>query len=511
MGIRGKILLGVWLLTLGLSTWTEAAQEKILVSHLPGPPDLLDPAKCSNLRCVAVMWPIYEPLVDLSKDPREIVPRLAESWVVSPDGLTYTFRLRKGVTFHDGSAFDATAAKISLERNFLKGSRFYTADPPNVREKLLDVLIKEVIVQGEHTLRITLKDRKFHRLVVVPMVSPEALAKHGRKLGEHPVGTGPFRFVRWTDEEIRVAANPGYWGGRPKLDEISFRIIPQWERTMQEFLAGRIDFSREVEPLYLERIVTNPMTKLIRVPALSLYYLGFNLSRKPFDDIRVRQAFTKAIDIERIVLFVSRGTAVPAYGPIPPDAEGYDATLKKSRYDPEGARRLLREAGYPTGLRASLLVSVASGFISELAQAIKADLAKVGVTVDLVPTSGYQPLVKDVRKGEGDLFIYNWFATFTDPEIFLLPNFGTGSVDNLTRYSNPQVDGLLEQARSAREPVERMESYRKAQSIIVADAPVVFLFHTIRVSAYNVRVSGLELNLHSFPVDRFLGVGVRSE
>ncbi|MGH7322257.1 MAG: ABC transporter substrate-binding protein [Candidatus Rokuibacteriota bacterium] len=506
-----KAFVGVSLLALAWASGIQAAQDKVLVYHLPAPPDLLDPAKCSNLRCQAVMWPIYEALVDLSRDSKGVLPGLAESWVVSRDGLTYTFRLRKGVTFHDGTAFDAMAAKINLERNFLKGSRFYTAEPPNVREKVLAGAIRDVIVQDEHTLTITFKDRKLHLLFLVPMVSPEALAKQGRKLGEHPVGTGPFKFIRSTEDEVRLAANPGYWGGRPKLDEISFRIIPQWERTMQEFLAGRIDFSREVEPLYLERIMANPATKLIRVPALSIYYLGFNLSRKPFDDIRVRQAVTKAIDIERMVLFVSRGTAVPAYGPIPPAADGYDPALKKPRFDPEGARRLLREAGHASGLRASLLVNVASGFVSEIAQAVKADLAKIGVAVEVVPISGYPTLVKDVRRGEGDLFIYNWFSLSPDPEIFLLPNFRTASVDNLTRYSNPQVDALLDQAATPRDSTERLELYRKAQTIIVNDAPMVFLLHSVRVSAHHARVSGLDLNVHSFPIDRFVRVDTRPE
>ncbi len=509
MGGNRTSLIVMCLLGLGFSSWAHAAPERVFTYHLAAPPDLLDPAKCSNLRCQRVMWPIYEPLVNLSKDSKTVVPGLAESWEVSPDGLTYTFQLRKGVTFHDGAPFNAMAARINLERNFLKGGRFYTDDPPNVREKVLAGLIKEIVVRDEHTLIIALKNRKVHLLILASMVSPEALAKYGNKLGEHPVGTGPFKFLHWTTDEIRLAANPDYWGGKPKLEEISFRIISQAEKTMKEFLGGRIDFLPEVEPVYLERIIANPAAKLMRVPTLSIFYLGFLLDRKPFDDIRVRQAIANAIDVDRAVLFTARGMAVPAYGPLPPGTEAYDPELKKPRYHPQVAKRLFKEAGHSGGLRLSLVFNADWGFLSELAQAIKADMRLVGITVELVPVSGWKELVAAARKGTADLFIYNWFSVFTDPEIFLVPNFQTGSVDNLTRYSNPKVDALLEQARAPMESSARIELYRNAQRIIVNNAPMVFLFHEVRLSASHTRVSGLELNVHSQPIDRFSRIELR--
>jgi peptide/nickel transport system substrate-binding protein len=511
MDVRVRKLVVICLLIFGLASWAEAAQEKVFVYHLSAPPDLLDPAKCNNLRCQRVMWPIYEPLVNLSKDSKTVAPGLAESWEVSSDRLTYTFRLRKGVTFHDGTPLNAEAAKINLERNFLKGSRFYTADPPNVREKVLSGLIKEITVRDEHTLVVTLRNEKLHLLFLAPMVSPAALAKYGTKVGEHPVGTGPFKFSRWANQEILLEANRDYWGGRPKLDKVAFQIISQSEKMMQEFLAGRIDFIPEVEPVYLEQIIANPTTKLIRVPTLSISYLGFYVDRKPFQDPRVRKAITKAIDIERAILFISRGMGVPAYGPIPPGADAYDPELKGQRYSPDEARQLLHEAGYSSGLKVSLLYNAHWGFLSELAQAIKTDLGKVGVTVDLVQMPGWKELVAEARKGAGDAFTYIWYSLFTDPEIFLLPNFQTGSVDNLTRYSNLKVDSLLKQAQAPMEPPARLEIYRQAHRIIVEDAPIVPLFHEIRVSSYNARVTGLELNIHSLPIDRFAGVDIRGK
>ncbi|HET7853383.1 MAG TPA: ABC transporter substrate-binding protein [Candidatus Methylomirabilis sp.] len=506
----------IWFLMSGLLFGTfaaevGAAQEKVLVYHLSAPPDLLDPVKCNNIRCQRVMWPIYEPLVNLSKDSRTAVQGLAESWEVSLDGLTYTFHLRKGVTFHDGTPFTAEAVKINLERHFLKGSPFYTADPPNVREKVLGGLIKDIVVRDAHNLVIILKNQKLHLLFLAPMVSPAALAKYGTKVGQHPVGTGPFKFSRWTTQEVLLEAHRDYWGGRPKLDRVVFQILSQPEKAMQEFLAGKIDFIPEVEPTYVERIIASPSTRLIRVPTLSIFYLGFYTDRKPFQDPRVRKAITKAVDIERAILFISRGMGVAAYGPIPPGADAYEPELARPRYDPEEARRLLREAGYTSGLRMSLLFSAHWGFLSELAQAIKTDLGKIGVTVDLVEMPGWKELVAEARKGVGDAFTYVWYSFFTDPEIFLLPNFQTGSVDNLTRYSNPKVDSLLKEAQAPIVPMARIELYRQAQRMIVEDAPIVPLFHEVRVSAYNTRVTGLELNIHSLPVDRFARVDISGE
>jgi peptide/nickel transport system substrate-binding protein len=503
-----KRLLVVLALLTAASTATAA--DRTFVYHLNGPPDALDPAKCSNQRCARVMWALYEPLVNLGPDAKSIVPGLAESWEASPDGLRYTFRLRRGVTFHDGTRFNAAAAQANIERNYLRGSRFYTEDPPNVRERAIGGLVKEVIAVDEHTVTVVLKNRQVHLLFQVPMVSPEALARQGGRVGDHPVGTGPFRFTRRNDQEIILTANDAYWGGRPKIDRLTFRIVRESERTLQEFLAGRLDFLPEVEPLYLERIVANPTTELIRVPTLSVYYVGLRTDRKPFQDIRVRQAISKAVDVERAVLFIGRGTAVPAYGPIPPGAESYDPAVKRNQYDPAAARRLLQEAGYGGGLHVSLLFNAGWGFFGELAQTIKADLQKVGVAVELVPQPGYRELVAEVRQGRADMFMYNWFSILGLSEIFLGSLFSAASPENLTRYGNPRVDALLTQARDAMNEGAREDLFRRAQRLIIDDAPMVFLFHEVRVSAFNKRVTGLELNSQSYPVDRFVRLDVRS-
>jgi peptide/nickel transport system substrate-binding protein len=503
-----RIVLGLLALLL-ITGEAGGAPDKVFVCHLNGAPEGLDPVKCINQRCLRVMWAIYEPLVNLSKDSRTIVPGLAESWEVSPDAHVYTMKLRRGVKFHDGTPFNAAAAKANLERNFVKTSAFYTAAPPNVREEMLSGLIRSIAVEDDHTLTLTLKSNKPHVLSLIGMVSPDALARRGASIGDHPVGTGPFKFVRRAGDEIRLAANRDYWGGRPLLDEISFKIITQSDRTMQEFLAGRLHFIPEIEPLFLERIIVNPSAKLLRIPTLSTYYLGFRTDRAPFTDVRIRRALTAALDVDRTILFASRGMAVPAFGPIPPGADAYDPGIKRARYNPELARQLLKEAQVGE-LRLSLVVNADIGLLAELAQAIKADLGKVGVAVDLLPAAGWSELISDVRRGRGDLFIYARISLFTDPEPFLVGLFQTHAVENLSRYSNPRVDALLEQARGPVDAGARTDLYRRAQRMIVEDAPMVFLYHEVRVSAYDTRVHGLDLNVLSLPIDRFARIDLRT-
>jgi peptide/nickel transport system substrate-binding protein len=504
VGVFAAIALGLML------SAAEGAEEKTLVYHLNGPIESLDPAKSLNsLRARRVMWPIFESLVNLSGDSRAVLPELAESWDASADGLTYVFQLRRGVKFHDGTPFNAQAVKTNLERNYLKGSRFYTSDPANVREDLLVGLIREIVVQDDHSIRIGLKYPRMHLLYMVPLVSPDAMSRYGRNLAERPVGTGPFKFDRWAGDEIRLSAYGGYWGGRPKIDAISFKVIPQADKAMHEFLAGRLDVIPEVEPNHVERIIANPATRLVRVPTLSLYYLGFRTDRKPFDDVRVRQAISKAVDVERAILFISRGMGLAAFGPIPPGAEAHDMTLKKSQFNPDAARQLLGAAGKPD-LRVSMLYNAGWGFLAELAQAIKSDLGKAGVAVDLTPFANYKDLVTAIRQGQGDMFMYSWFTVLPDADVWLGRLFPSKAVDNLTGYRNPQVDAMLEQARGIANPSAREALYRRIQRMVVDDAPLLPLFHEVRVSAYNTRVSGLELNAQSFPLDRFTRVDLRA-
>jgi peptide/nickel transport system substrate-binding protein len=486
----------------------DATAQKVLRYHLTAAPDLLDPAKCNNQRCRRVMWPLFESLVDLSKD-RTITPGLAESWDIASDGLTYTFRLRKGVRFHDGTPFNATAAKLNLERNFLPGSAHYTSKPPNVREKLLTGAIRDIAMLDAHTIVIRFRRPQPQLLFLIPMVSPRSLERFASHLSRPPIGTGPFKFMKQTKDEVVLAANANYWGGRPKLDRLIFRVISDAEHTMEEFLAGRLDFIPEVEPVYLERLMADVRVRVRRVPTLSTYYLGFRTDLPPVNNVLVRQAIARGLNVKRMVLFVSRGLAVPAFGPIPPGGEAYDPNLETLLpYDPETARRLLREGGWTPRVSLTLAFNRGWGFMSELANAIQADLAKIDVSVQLAPKASWADLVAAARQGTAELFLYGWLTLLGDAEVWLSPLFESDAVDNLTRYRSAALDALLQQTRGPIDPTVRLDFYRRAQRLIVQEAPMAFLYHEVRVSAYRAHLSGVELNVESWPIDRFARIDV---
>src|SRR5256714_1288677 len=418
------------------------------------------------------MWPIFESLVDLSRE-RALAPGLAESWDAAPDGLTYTFRLRRGVRFHDGTPFTAVAAKLNLERNFLPTSPHYTASPPNVRQKVLAGLIRDISIVDPHTLTLRLRTPQVQLLFLIPMVSPQALARFGSDIARYPVGTGPFVFAKQNKDEVVLLANRDHWGGRPKLDRLVFRVIGDAERTMDEFLAGRLDFIPEVEPVYLERVVADAGVRVVRVPTLSTYYLGFRTDVAPLANLRVRQGITRALNTERAVLFVSRGLAVPAFGPIPPGGEAYDPDLKTmAPYDPDAARRLLRDGGWTPGTSLSLAFNAGWGFMSELAHAIKSDLAKVDGGGHLAPQASWTEVVTTARQGPSELFLYGWLTLLRDAEVWLSPLFQSDAIDNLTRYRNPAVDALLQQARGLADHTARLDLYRRAPRPLPPEAPI---------------------------------------
>jgi len=498
---RMKHLAMICLLVLGVTSGAEASKHKVLVYRLSGRPgELLDPAKCSNYRCRRVTWVIYENLGKFPEDSSKVLPALASSWEASPDGLTYTLHLRKGVTFHDGTPFNAEAAKINLER--------YVAIPGSEKDYSLLHLVRGVTVHDEHTLTVTLKHANADRLFRVPMVSPTALAKEGEKYGKHPVGTGPFRFARWTADEIRLAANSEYWGGRPKLDQISFPIINDMQTKMREFLAGHIDVIPFVGYNWLDRVRENPTTRFMRIPTNNVCYMGLYADRKPFQDPRVRQAMARGINIERVSLFLGQGRTIPARNLIPPGADGFDPELKRPPYHPDEAKRLLQEAGYTSGLKITLLYKLGASRYEVMAQTIKADLGRIGVGVELSGIEKWSKFKAKVRDGVGDAFVFCTHLMSLRPEDSLLRKFRG---NNLFRYHNAKVRDLLDEARRVKDRSGQIALYSKAHRIILDDAAIIPFYHMIRVAAYNTRVTGLKLNTDALPEDRFLGVDIGEE
>ncbi len=489
------------------------AAEKVLVYGLDGQPeDSLDSAKAESERSNHPLWLLCEALLNVSKDGQGIEPGLAESWTASSDGLRVSFKLRPNVSFHDGTAVDARAVKASFERQFRPGHELYSSEPPNVREKLLRELIDEIRVVDSSTVSLKLKYPGLHYLSQIDVISPAAARRLGRDFGRQPVCSGPFKLESRSDDRIVLIANDRYWGGRPKIDRVVFRAFDEPKVIVERLLSGDVDYTPTLrDTAYFERVMQSPQVTLLPVAALNVYYLGFYTERRPFNDARLRRAVVHAIDAPRIAIFLGRGAAIPARGPLPPGMKAYDSTARQAPYDQGRARALLAEGGYTAGPRLRLLHHNGIAIDAEVASAIRSDLGRVGIAVDLLGKPTWTDAAAALKARDGDMFLYSWHVRAPYPERILVPLFHSRApgATNLTHYQNPEVDKLLDEALRLPEGPDQRRGYSHAQKLIVEDAPMAFLYHATRMAVVGHRVQGLELNLGALPYDKLLKVDLR--
>ena len=493
--------------TLAIAAGPGLAADRPFVHRLSSEPDLLDPGKSNSLQADRVMWLLYDALTQLSADGTQMLPGLAERWEQSADGLTYTFTLRRNVRFHDGSVVDAQAVKVSYERQFLAGSPFYSTSPLNAYERVLSGLVKEIRVLDPLTVAITLHYPRPHQFALVKIVSPQALTRHGLHLTRTPVGTGPFRLERWNHNQIVLTPFTEAWHGRPRLNQVVFVFVPETQVAMERLEAGDYDLVSEVPPHLFERLAANPSLRLVKVGGLNVRFLGMQTERPALQDRRVREAIARAVDRERLATYLGRGAMLPARGPLPPASLGYDPQIRQPAHDPQRARALLQEAG--TGLTLRLLYNASLEDWSEVVQAVRSDLRKVGIGVELLGVRDWKSFHEERRKGEHDLYLYGWFVSTPDPERFLFPLFQSKSPDNFGHFSNTKVDELLAQARQPMEDARRLRLYREVTRLVVNEVPAIFLFHQISIAAHHARVAGLTMNLYGLPQDKLVNVEVR--
>jgi peptide/nickel transport system substrate-binding protein len=447
---------------------------------------------------------IYEGLFSLDRDNKPI-PMLAESHTVSKDGLTYTFKLRKGVSFHDGTPFNAQAVKFSIERQI---------NPEHPAAKLGKYPfanyffgnVKAVEVMDEGTVRFILKEARASFLAVLTagaasIVSPTAAMKSGLDYAALPVGTGPFKFASWDrGQRVVLEKNPAYWRFPVKVDRVIFRPVTEDQARLTELLTGALDLIVGTPPDFVGQLENHPKVTLQRQVGAHVWYLGFNNSKKPFDDKRVRQALNYAVNKEAIVRDVLKGTGAISKGPVLPGTWGDDGGIKPFPYDPERAKKLLAEAGFPNGFSTTLWVPESgSGMQSPVAMStvIQSNLKAVGVNVTL-QTMEWGAFLAKLRTKEQDLFALSWMAGSEDPDLVMYPllhsSQWTPTGPNRAMYKNPRFDEVLAQARLTTDQAKRAELYREAQRLIHDDPPWIFIDHEVQTAAFAKRVQGFKLH-----------------
>jgi peptide/nickel transport system substrate-binding protein len=296
--------------------------------------------------------------------------------------------------------------------------------------------------------------------------------------------------------------NDDYWGARGRSQTLVYRAIPDATTRVTELLTGGVDLILPIAPDFIERLERNPQIVVHRKTGLTVWYVGFNVEKKPFTDKRVRQALNHAVNKDAIVRDILKGTGVPAVGPLLPGTWAAEPGVKKYPYDPATAKRLLAEAGYPNGFEVELWVPESgSGMQSpvEMSTVIQSNLAAVGVKAPL-KTFEWGSYLGKLRSDAPAMFALSWFLKSEDPDLSLYPLFFSKNtpLPNRSNYANPDVDQLLVQARQLADRTKRAELYRRAQQIIVDDAPWVFVDHELQVVATRANVKGFKLHPSGF-------------
>ena len=458
-------------------------------------PDSLDPANTDSNPGEAIGRMMNNFLVRFDAKLR-LKPDLATSWTQSKDALTWTFKLRKGVKFHDGTPFNAEAVKYNFER-------FLGPEKP-LKASLHTPIIKSVEVVDESTVRFNLKvpfafflNNLAHSATA--LVSPAAHQKWGKDLTLHPVGTGPFKFVEWVrGDHITLARNDDYFEGKPRLDQIIIKTVREDSSRVLGLEAGDYDLIVRIPPEEVGRLRRNEKLRIDADQSNRALRIGINASRKPFDDVRVRQALNYAVDKESIVKNIYQGLAAVIPTMVGPLNTGY-APVKGYPYDPARAKKLLAEAGYPAGLKAALWTPKGRYLKDfELAQAVQQQLQAVGVEVSFqsFEWAAYLSLLKKPKdEAKHDLYLIGWSPSTGEARWGIFPITAcsqwrpTGSNDSF--YCNKDVDGLLERAVAATTLKERDDLLRKAQELLVQDPSSIYLLATKETVGVSRKIRGV--------------------
>jgi peptide/nickel transport system substrate-binding protein len=427
----------------------------------------MDPAKHSSYPTANILFNIFDPLVTLGADGK-FQPALALSWS-NPDPNTWRFKLREGLKFHNGEAFDANAVKYTFDRALDPAFKapYYSRISAIKSVEVVDPSTVDIKTEKPFpTMLYALYEAAFPALIVPPKYTADG-GTDG--LARKPIGTGPYRFVEWVkDDRVVLEANPEYWGGAPKIKKVTFRPIKETRTRIAEVKSGGVDLIADVPPEDVPGL-NRGETKIATTPSDILYFFAFDtLKPSPLQDKRVRQALNYAVDVNAIQKSILGGLGERIALTLPRTAFGYDPSWKPYPYDPAKAKALLAEAGFPQGFTIPLN-SRQGRYLKdkEIMEATIGYLGKVGVKVEAkYMEPGVWAQVSE-KKGREGLIFPGWSGT--DPDLVWYPLLHTGEYQSY--YSNPRLDALLEKGRSTLVEGERLVAYSEAAAIIQEEAP----------------------------------------
>jgi peptide/nickel transport system substrate-binding protein len=432
----------------------------------------------------------------------DLVPGLAKSWHVSDDGLKWTFKLQEGVSFHDGTPFNAEAVKFSLQRVIEDGAMFK------------QVPIKSIEAKNDHTVVITTKEPFAPLPAYLSKGNTAPISKNSlNEKGEFEklIGTGPYQFDAWVpNQEVTLVKNEHYWGKVPKIDKVIYKGIPEATTRIMMLKNGELDMARLLPADQVAQLKGNPDIQVHTEAILRNRSIVLNTLRAPFDDIKVRKAINYTIDKQAIADYVMAGIDEPAKGPFPSISPWANSDIKGYPYKPDKAKQLLSQAGWQDTDNDGVLNKDGKRFeidlityferaeLPPMAEVIQSQLKQIGIQVNVqVLESGGSQALRE--KGDFDMYLVGRALGFIpDPSYYLISDFHSDNTGangwGAYGYSNQQVDQLLEEGQVTMDVEKRRQIYNEVQQIIVDETPVIFISNYANVIATRSNVEDYRIH-----------------
>ncbi len=457
----------------------------------------LDPALVDDGESGKIIVNIYEGLLKYNKDSTEVEPSLAEKWDVSTDGLSYTFYLRKGVKFQDGTDFNAEAVKFNIDRQL----------PPQVTEDMVYAgfvygSVKDVEVIDDYTVKVNLKDPSTPFLsnlamcMAAPIVSPKALKDNNNNVNEHPVGTGPYSFVSWTKgQNVVLKKNEDYWGTKAVTSNVIFKFILDNSARVVALTNGEADLIDGIDATVVKQIEDSG-NKIYKAAGMNINYMAYNTTRAPFNDVKVRTAISQAINVPELVTSLYQGYAEVATSVLPTFIPGFDKSISQVAFDKEAAKTALANAGV-TKLHMITYTNprpynTANG--QALAEAIQGYLKSVGVTAT-IDSFDWTTYKEKVNAGDYDICFYGWIGDNGDPDNFMNLMADKDPRMNVARYDNPAFKELIAKGLTTPSGNDRNKIYTDLEKMAAKDAVWLPISHATTLVGYRSNVKNF--NYHT--------------
>ncbi|MBT4762844.1 MAG: ABC transporter substrate-binding protein [Bdellovibrionaceae bacterium] len=513
---------------------TSTKKDKTFVYCSEGSPSIFNPQLATDGPTFnASSRQIYNRLVEFEAGGTKVLPSLAKSWEVSKDGLEFTFHLEKNVNYHTTKyftptrTFNADDVLFSFNRQRLKDHDFYMVNGGNYQyfqAMEMGKIIKDIKKVDDYTVQFLLTRREAPFLANLAMDFASVLSKEyadnltkiktKEKMDLEPVGTGPFVFKRYVkDSTIRYVSHKKYFKGEAKIKKLVFSINTDPSVRYQKLKTGECHLMTEPSPIDIENMKSAKNVRLMKRAGLNVGYLAMNVDKKPFDNALVRQAMNHALNKSSYIKAIYLGNASVAKNPIPPSMWSYNNKVNDYDYDLEKAKNLLVKAGYKDGFKTQLWTLPVSRPYNpngkKMGELIQADLAKIGVKVELV-TYDWPTYLEKSRRGEHQMIQLGWTGDNGDPDNFLNVLLGCSGVtagSNVSRWCNKSFASLIMKAKTMTDIKQRTSFYEQAQVIFKKEAPWVTLAHASVFKAMAENVVGYKIS--PFGTDSFYEVDLK--